>query len=698
MLTFPLRLPLLMSAIAITSTAYADTTQPVTTLGAVTVSANKINENLQTSSTSVTVVTAEDIKSKGIETIDDITKVLPNSASGSFYAGVTDWNYRGLNSSVFKGNNPVIIYVDGIAQLDRRTMFIDMNNVERIEIVHGPSGTVYGKGAIGGVINITTKQAKDKVGGEIKIEAAENGKYDISAIVSGALVPDKLLGKFAVGTRNDDGELAYVDSNISDENDDRQNGSHYSGELTFFPNDTSTLKLQLNHNEEETGYGRNDVVRFEEINTKDAPSKLDYNTKTTRNSKTDSQTLQYEQELENMRIETQLSHRKASYDGVYECDYTSTSSVACTEDIELDDLDAEIRVVSDENPVKWVAGFFAGKQEKTIHDNGYNFGGMELASSKGKHEEETQAVFGQVIYPVTDKVEVTAGARFQQQSYSTDTRYYQAANPSFGTPEVNSTNKGSRDEDAFLPKLGVSYQVNDNSTVFANYSKGALGGGYNDFQSNPSNEADDAYFKPQYNNSMEVGYKGKFDQLNVTANAFYMDIEDIHTYTIEAGSLYTAGNLKGATSKGVELEAKYNIDKHWSVDSSVGLTKAEYKDGSFFNGVDASGKTVEKTPENTATVGVNFNNKRWDMRMEAQHRGDHYYNFQNDQKVDGFTELNARVAWRKKNLEVFGYADNITDETGVTTVFDSASLSGPGTVARSFNQSRTLGVGMQYNF
>ena len=662
-----------------------------TELEAITVSASKINEDLQTTSTSVTVITADDIERKGLETLDDIAKVIPNTASGSIYTGVTDWNYRGLNTSVFKGNNPVIVYVDGVAQVDRLSMFVDMENVERIEVVRGPSGTVHGKGAIGGAINIITKQPTNTLAGEVSLEAGEHGKYEVHGIVSGPLIKDKLLGKLVLGKRENEGNLPYADKSVSADNIDQESSENYTAQLDFFPDEFSSLRIQINHNESESGYGRNDVVPLAEINSAPAPDSVDHNTKTWRTDESDSQLLKYERDFSELRLETQLNHRETEYEGLYECDFGSAVNLACTNNASIDNRDAEIRLVSDTGRVKWVSGFFFGQEEKNIHDIGYYFDGVAISRASGTHEEETRALFGQTIAPVTDKLEITAGIRLQQQSYDTDTRYIGAEGTSFG--------QGSEDEEAVLPKLGLSYQLDNNNALFASYSKGVLSGGFNELQSNPSSgDAAGAYFKPQYNDSFEVGYKGYFKALRLSASVFYMDIEDIHTYVTGPTLNFVAGNLKGAESSGMELELRYAFNPHWSLDTVLGYTDAEYKSGSVSNGQDVSGNTVEKTPEFSSLVGINYNLGPWYSRLETHYQGSYYFDHLNSKQVDSAYEINARAGWRQGKLELFVYGRNLTDETNVTTVFDISSLAGPGMVNRGLNQPRTLGAGLSYSF
>lgn len=376
---------ILLVGLSLASGGYADdkTSAVVMELDPINVSINKISEDQQTSVSSVTVINAEDIVKKGIKDIDDIAKVLPNTVNGSSYSGVTDWNYRGLNSSAFKGNNPVIVYVDGVAQIGRKSMYVDMNEA-----------------------------------------------YD--------------------------GYLAYADSQISNDNIDSTSGHRYSAELSYFIDDNSSLTAQFNHNEEDTGYGLIEVLSANDVNSDHRVDELDFNTKTERESESDSQFLRYDYEFDTLRFEGQLTHRNSNYKGVFECDYTSALDIACTENTEIDDIDLELRLVSDSEKLKWVSGLFLGRNDKEIKDNGYNFGGFPLALSEGTHEEKTWAIFGQMNYPITEQWQLTLGARYQQQHYKTDSYYFAAANPQYGISEINSQNRGSEKENSFLPKVPAS--------------------------------------------------------------------------------------------------------------------------------------------------------------------------------------------------------------------------------------------------
>ena len=390
-----------------------------------------------------------------------------------------------------------------------------------------------------------------------------------------------------------------------------------------------------------------------------------------------------------MRLESQLSRRESDYKGDFECDYTSTSNVGCFEHAIQENYDAEVRWVSDSSNLKWVAGLYYGTQDKKILDNGYDILGAPLAFSRGEISSDTTALFGQLTYPLSRQFELTAGMRAQTETIETDTSYFSGVSTTFS--------KGSKDETALLPKLGLSYFIDDNNTLFANYAKGYLSGGYNDFQA-VNVSSDEAYFNPQITDSFEFGYKGRGPGFTLTANLFYMDIEDIHTYTVVGATIYQAGNLKGATSYGAEMELLYEFTSSWSLDASLGVVNAKYKNGSVFNGIDASKKTVEKTPDKTALIGVQYETNSWLWRLEAHHRGNTYYDFQNSAELDGYTLWNTRATYNLDDWEFLAYVNNITDEVAVETVFDSSSLSGPNTVLRILNTSRMVGVGATYRF
>jgi iron complex outermembrane recepter protein len=222
----------------------------------VTVTANKMEEDVQEVPQSITVIDEFVLEEKGIKTVADVIGEIPNMSVSPDHGMAV--NFRGLNASMFTNNNPVVLYIDGVPYSDRYGFDASLANVERVEVLRGPQGTLYGKDAIGGVINIVTKDPgnewKGKVGGEY-------GSFDFFRGVfngSGPLVEDTLYMGLNGQYMRDDGwienEYPGMDEEANEEEDRR-----VSGFLLFKPTDELSARLTLSNDFEKRywidGYG-----------------------------------------------------------------------------------------------------------------------------------------------------------------------------------------------------------------------------------------------------------------------------------------------------------------------------------------------------------------------------------------------------------------------------------------------------------
>lgn len=222
-------------SLIVSSTLYAN--QNVT-LDEVMVSANKVEESISDVPQSITVITNEELEEKGIKKVFDVVKEVPNmNIRGNTGMG-TNLSFRGLNSSMFTNNNPVVIYVDGVPYYDRYDFDPSLVNVEQIEILRGPQGTLYGKDAIGAVINIITKTPENEWRGAI---GAEYGNYNYMRTTlnaSGALIKDKLFAGINGSFKSDDGWITNhhegMNKNANKKQDRKTSGFFYIKQVMNF--------------------------------------------------------------------------------------------------------------------------------------------------------------------------------------------------------------------------------------------------------------------------------------------------------------------------------------------------------------------------------------------------------------------------------------------------------------------------------
>ena len=161
------------------------------TLGEVAVTVNKISENLKDVPQSISVVNSSELEERGVKNVEELVKTIPNiTGVGGMYEGIST---RGLNPSIYTTSNPVTVYVGGVAQSNKDAAYIPITNIERVEVLRGPSSAIYGKDSIGGIINIVLKEPTNEWTGGVGAEYGTS-KYMLGLFeTSGALIDDKLF-------------------------------------------------------------------------------------------------------------------------------------------------------------------------------------------------------------------------------------------------------------------------------------------------------------------------------------------------------------------------------------------------------------------------------------------------------------------------------------------------------------------------
>jgi len=190
------------TAVILTNNAYAnDTTQ----LDTVTVTANKIEENLQKVPVSMTVFDEYSIEDRKIESVQDIAPHTPNFLLDDKTGGVFMPTIRGVSNPFPTLSQPVSVIIDGIPVSHSQGFNETLMDIERIEVLKGPQGTLYGKEAEAGVVNIISKKPDNETRGKIGVELGEDNKKQYTLSTSGPIVQDKFYVGIAAKHYEKDG-------------------------------------------------------------------------------------------------------------------------------------------------------------------------------------------------------------------------------------------------------------------------------------------------------------------------------------------------------------------------------------------------------------------------------------------------------------------------------------------------------------
>jgi iron complex outermembrane receptor protein len=195
-------------------TSWADDTENEASMNLenITVTANKIEENMKDVPQSITVIDEYVLEEKGIRNVADVIGEIPNMKISHDHGNSV--NFRGLNASMFTSNNPVVIYIDGIPYADRFGFDASLANVERIEVLRGPQGILYGKDAIGGVINIVTQEPDNVFRGKAGVEYGSFNSMRGVFNGSGPLIRDTLYLGLNGQYQRDDGWIENTHAGI----------------------------------------------------------------------------------------------------------------------------------------------------------------------------------------------------------------------------------------------------------------------------------------------------------------------------------------------------------------------------------------------------------------------------------------------------------------------------------------------------
>jgi iron complex outermembrane recepter protein len=678
-------------------------------LGNITVTANKIEENIQNVPQAISVIDESIIEEKGIKNISDVLKEIPNM-TGIPTHGMS-MNFRGLNTSQFTNNNPVVIYKDGVPTTDRYTFDVSMQNVERIEVLRGPQGTLYGKDAIGAVINIVTKKPDNTPKGSIGFEYGSYNKSTGFFNINTPLLKDILYLNFNAEFLLDDGWVTNKYNN--DDKAAKKNDKNFAASIFYKIDDRWSTRLVIQRTKKKDywtlGYGVFGATSLDSFNQNDAQN-VNFDMPTYEDKTIDSQSLNLKYEADTYTLETIATHKKSDLNSIYDADFSTNSAIhydglSQFSYAKLKEYTGEIRLSNNaDNGIRWIGGLYADYSKQRQGPYGmefpyYNTSGTYLgqymmdahSTSKGK----TQALFGQVIIPFAKQFEFTLGGRFQKITKDIDLDMY---NVPVGTSISNATPafhfEDERSWNTFLPKVALAYKFNEFFTPYISISKGYMPGGYNYFAT--SGTSNENSFEAQKSTNYEAGIKGTLQDVSFNASIFRMDIKDIHVYKSIGTGIYVTDNAKKAHSQGIELDFSYFPINEIELSAAIGFIDTKYDDYDA-GSIKFDGKHIENTPTHTASISIAYYHpKGFYARSDLHNQGSTYfYDDANKQflKRKGYTSVDLKLGYRFDAWDVYVYGKNLTDEDYITSFISSSLVS-----LASYSDPRTFGIGFKYKF
>nr|WP_294874412.1 TonB-dependent receptor [uncultured Pedobacter sp.] len=673
-------------------------------LDEVIVSAQKTEENVQNIPSSISVFSSAKVNDYRIQNTRDLSAIVPNLYSSNPGDGRNVTSIRGITTTSY--DPAVATYIDGVNQFGLDTYISSLFDVERIEVLRGPQGTLYGRNAMGGVINIITKKPANYTTGFAGVDIGNYGQQRYSAGIRTALIKDKLFFG-AAGLVNR--QSGFYTNEFNNKKYDRLHGYLGNYYLKFQGSSKFDLTLNVKHNE-----NRNDGTFPLVASVGDAlsnPFKVNQNTLTTMfdNLFNASLSANYAGDGFNFTSQSAYQSNYRYYDKPIDSDFSPIDGISLINNYgkdwnKIQVLTQEFKFSSpssSDSRLKWVGGVYGFYQKNPVKQ-GLSFGedaemvgsmpGLNIISiNKGKGF--GLAAFGQVSYAITDELLATAGLRYDYEHKKLGV-YGEMLMPGETQPIVEQKDTSATASfKALSPKVSLAYSFVPDHSFYATYSRGFRAGGLTQIGSDRTAKPLVDY-KPEYGNNLEFGSKNTFfdQRLSVNVAAFYVRLTDAQIpVLILPDAITITRNAGKLSSKGVEVELSARPVKGLSVDYNFGYTDAKYKSLSLpvdEEVVNFDGNKQIYTPEMTSMLALQYsyqieslNKLNLIARGEWAYTGDQFFDLQNRFEQKGYHLFNAKVGVSNKRFDLFFWGRNLSDRTYLDYVYDfgAAHLGNPKT-------------------
>ncbi len=666
-------------------------------LDPVTVTAQKTAELLQAIPLSVTSISAKQVADYQLWNSKDISALVPNMYAADPGDKRNVISLRGISTTSY--DPAMATYIDGVNQFSLDTYIAQLFDVERIEVLRGPQGSLYGRNATAGVINIITKKPENKTNGFAETTIGNAGLQRYSAGVNVPLVKNKLYFGAAYLYDQSNGFYSNTFNNTPFDKQSSVIGNFY---LKYLPTNDWNITLNVKHNNN-TNDGTFPLV-MDIAKAISNPFKLSQNALTQLLDNTLNASISANHIGKKIHFNSQTAYQsnyryyKTPIDG----DFSPIDGITIINNYGKDwnnvkVFTQEFKLNSANNKAKfrWMAGTYYfhqnnptkqgtrfGKDAAYVGSPDINF--SMITSTKAVTD--GIAAYAQGVYVLAPKLELTAGLRYdlEHKNQSILGQYQKDPNPN---PIFNfrTDTSASANFHAVSPKLALSYQLLENNLLFANYSKGFRAGGLTPLSSDPSQPAMYVY-QPEYSNNFELGIKNMFynNRLMLNITAFYTTVNDAQVPTLVMPDAVTITKNTGSlTSKGIELETR-SIWNNFELDYNFGYTNASYQTLKLAqNGtaVNLAGNKQIFTPDINSNLAAQYGfvlckkqQLKASIRGEWRYIGEQYFDLANTISQASYSLFNSSVSVNMRKWSVKFWGRNLANKNYISYAYDFGAV------------------------
>ncbi|MEE8094204.1 MAG: TonB-dependent receptor plug domain-containing protein [Gammaproteobacteria bacterium] len=708
------------------------------------VTARKREENVLQISESVSVLSSTTIERANIVGLADVGLLVPNLNMSRRADGFPNVSIRGLGG--FGNTQGVGFYLDDVQLFsDASARFGDL---ERIEVLKGPQGVLFGGANIGGAVKYVTKRPDPSgFAGNVRLRAGEDSYFEGEGTLNMPLSDDWALRLFGI--------FVSDDSFLENTNAARQNGGTGTNSADIGQLDETSLRLTLGGDFTDTFSmfaavryndfdGPNNIWSIEPDGNLEYPTDINFSVNGRHEKETVAVSLELNWELGAGDITYLGSTTSTDSDRLTDLDTTNEFVIDFFRPHELDVLTQELRYSSDDDgPLQWQAGVYYLLYERDIRTDLLALGGfgffdpttglpvpppndgtepdlvVAVPWEYSARERTQTAGFGNFSYR-SGNIEFSAGVRFDnwESERCVDWTAGVENSPAFC---------GSQDDTETLGRASVAWFTNDDRGMFyGTFSQGFEPGDFN--LNNRAGETTPLEYGPEHSDQFEIGYKGRHadDRVIFQIAAFYIDYE-ARQFELQENDPVTGGFTEGIINAGdsehigIEADILAELNDNWTLSAGVGFVDVEWKSGTVspVNGTDISGMTPPNTSDFSYALALDYDremgaNSSIFGRLQVTGRDDSTTNAQwFDAPGDdfpfwdnpGFTVVDLNLGYKTGNWTIDLLMQNLTDEEYYIDAQEFPNFAGsarpgpPGLIViGTLEQSRRTILSVRYAF
>jgi len=683
-------------------------------IASVVVTAQRREQNIQNVPIAITALGAEALEGQLDSGPSDIARLVPNLYSNPTggRSSRPRWFLRGVGVNTSSLVSPIGVYFDEVHLSNLDLHSFPLFDLERVEVLRGPQGTLWGKNTTGGAIHFISKKPTFDSNGYVKLGVGNLDQKALEGAFGGTLIDDKLAGRISY-LHDERGGWAR-NTLTGDKRAGEYDDNAVRGQLLFTPTENIEATLNVHFRSIDSygvpGYsvgvragGANDFGYVSPAGPDpQIGDAVNRNNDLSQELKSNGQSLNLKFQLGDFTL-TSLTAYEEVETGLFGDREQSPDEVIRTYDLrEGHQVSQEIRLTSSpDKPLTWIAGlyYFNDSQDgdstsATLPSVPQKFG-VFYQNTRSTVDTESYAGFGSVSYQFTPRFSTTAGLRWTTETigielqgvdggargatvYSNVGEWWRRT--SLATPlRVNAVQNEENTWDAWTYDFTPSFQLTDDINLFFRYARGFRSGGYN---ASVTTQAAVNTVQPERNDSYELGTKTAWldGRLIANATAFYyewndmqLNIQGVTSTGLNASTLKNAALGKG---HGLELELTAVPIDSLRIGLNGSYLHARYEDfkETLANGsiVDHSGLKFARAPEKTVGLDAEYtipftNGHELKFGTDWQYQSGIYYSSVDQvdplQKQGGYTIGNAQISYAIDRVEISAFLRNLTDKS-----------------------------------